>query len=368
MTPLIPAITIKATLAGFAALSLDTEALLAPTGYTYDDLDGQFAAVPDVVYQQVWMAAFSQLPDPTLATQAGLAVPFNEFGLLDHLVNTADNVAEGLQMLNLFLWLVSTGLSLRFTHDDGDWVWVESSDEGPGRFISEQWTLAIMLQRFTPRASGFAIEEVRLSQEVDVDPALYEQYWQVPVHLNQPDSGFRLADGAWRAPNTGADPLLKQTLRTVAEQVEIKQFEEAPLIYAIRTRLPEALARGAFSAEDVAAELGLAKRTLQRKLSAVNITFKELLDHYRQEQAVMMLQNGERDMGTVAYALGYNEQSSFNRAFRRWMGTSPSNWLQSAGGRLVFGSLATHHFRRTAEKLSTDDTEVALPTTVVGEI
>lgn len=47
----------------------------------------------------------------------------------------------------------------------------------------------------------------------------------------------------------------------------------------------------------------------------------------------MLLQHGERDMGSVAYALGYNEQSSFNRAFRRWMRQSPSVWLRSNAGR-----------------------------------
>ena len=48
-----------------------------------------------------------------------------------------------------------------------------------------------------------------------------------------------------------------------------------------------------------------------------------------ENKAVLLLQNGERDLGRVAYALGYREQSSFNRAFRRWTDRSPSVWLQS---------------------------------------
>ncbi|MEM8862830.1 MAG: AraC family transcriptional regulator, partial [Chloroflexota bacterium] len=86
---------------------------------------------------------------------------------------------------------------------------------------------------------------------------------------------------------------------------------------------------GAFSVDDVAAELGLSKRTLQRQLSAEALSFKELLDIYRQEQAFLMLQNGQQDLATLAYTLGYNEQSSFNRAFRRWTGKSPSQWLSA---------------------------------------
>ena len=143
---------------------------------------------------------------------------------------------------------------------------------------------------------------------------------------------MRLSDGVWATANTNANPGLQRTLLSVAERVEIKQLEEAPLIYAIRTRLPDALEQGTVSAEAIAAELGLSKRTLQRRLSAENTSFKDLLDAYRQEQALLLLQNGERDMGSVAYALGYNEQSSFNRAFRRWTQQSPSAWLQSNAG------------------------------------
>ena len=64
-----------------------------------------------------------------------------------------------------------------------------------------------------------------------------------------------------------------------------------------------------------------------------HVIFQELLDVYRPEQAMLLLQNGERDMGSVAYALGYREQRSFNRAFRRWTRQSPSAWLRSNAGR-----------------------------------
>ncbi|MBU6351284.1 MAG: AraC family transcriptional regulator [Chloroflexi bacterium] len=68
--------------------------------------------------------------------------------------------------------------------------------------------------------------------------------------------------------------------------------------------------------------------SLQRQLAAESTTFRDLLDIYRQEQALFLLQQGKRDLANVAYSLGYKEQSSFNRAFRRWTGTSPFRWLK----------------------------------------
>lgn len=327
MQYLIPAITIKAALAGFKALGLDTAVLRSSIGLSPKVLTDPFAAVPNDLFAKLWLAAYQQNADPMLPTQAGFAVPFSEFGLLDHLVQTAVTIGEGFHILNLYLWLVSINLSLRFTHSDGDWVWVENHPPETSRFISEQWTLAILCQRFRAQMAGFEITAVHLTQAAG-DADRFSAQWNVPVRLGQPSTGFKLAEGVWNRANEVADPQLNQTLRTVAEQVVIKQVEEAPLVYAIRTRLPQALAEGSFSAEDIAAELGLSKRTLQRRLSAERMTFQELLDVYRQEQAMLMLQKGERDMGQIAYSLGYNEQSSFNRAFRRWTGQSPSAWLK----------------------------------------
>lgn len=327
MQLMIPAISLKAALAGLDALGLDRAALLAAIELELADLDDPFASVPNDLFGRLWAAAFTQRTDPTLPTQAGFAVPFNEFGLLDHLVTSAATIGEGLHILNIFLWLVATNLSLGFTHGRGDWVWVDNDPPEPSRFISEQWTLALLVQRMRTRMPPFAIEEVHLTQSADGNDARFADLWDVPVRLGQARSGIRLAPGIWEQPNVQADPLLQQTLRTVAEQVEMKQMMDAPLVYAIRTHLPDALQRGAFSADDIAVELGLSKRTLQRRLSAENLSFKDLLDLYRQEQAMLMLQHGDRDMANIAYALGYNEQSSFNRAFRRWTGMSPSAWL-----------------------------------------
>lgn len=82
------------------------------------------------------------------------------------------------------------------------------------------------------------------------------------MRLGQERSGIRLARGVWEQPNVQADPLLHRALRTVAEQVEMKQIVDAPLVYAIRTHLPGALQSGAFSAEDIAIEfvtIGMAR-------------------------------------------------------------------------------------------------------------
>lgn len=172
------------------------------------------------------------------------------------------------------------------------------------------------------------LAELHLTHPEVAHQSLFEAHYAVPVRLKQSRSGVRLADGIWEMSVLTVDLSLRKTLLAVAEAVEIEQFTAAPLSYAIRTRLPETIQENRFSAERIARELGLSRRTLHRQLATEQMTFKGLLDSYRREETMGMLQAGERLMARIAYDLGYNEQSSFNRAFKRWAGHSSSNWLQ----------------------------------------
>jgi AraC-like DNA-binding protein len=66
-------------------------------------------------------------------------------------------------------------------------------------------------------------------------------------------------------------------------------FYSAPLAYAVRARLPAAVRNGRFSATEIAEDLGLPLRTLQRRLSEEALSFSELLDAYRQAEAQRLL-------------------------------------------------------------------------------
>lgn len=100
---------------------------------------------------------------------------------------------------------------------------------------------------------------------------------------------------------------------------------------ALRDHLDAAIKADVLSVRQVAAQLGVSTRPLQRRLAAEQVSFQELLDAYRQEWAMELLREGRLAIGEVAYALGYAEQSAFTRAFRCWTGQAPRAWV--AGSR-----------------------------------
>ena len=92
--------------------------------------------------------------------------------------------------------------------------------------------------------------------------------------------------------------------------------------YAARVRgaLMELLPGGECAVEDVAAKLGYSKRSLQRKLQEENTNFQKQLNHTRELLAKSYLANTGMSAEDIAFLLGYQDTSSFLRAFSAWTG------------------------------------------------
>jgi AraC-like DNA-binding protein len=78
--------------------------------------------------------------------------------------------------------------------------------------------------------------------------------------------------------------------------------------------------------QDLARELHLSTRTLQRRLADQGTTFQRLLDDARRELARHYLIHSSRELNETAYLLGYEDANSFFRAFHHWEGTTPGQW------------------------------------------
>lgn len=80
----------------------------------------------------------------------------------------------------------------------------------------------------------------------------------------------------------------------------------------------------------VANEMLTTSRTLSRRLSQLDTTFKDLLQLYRMQKALMLLSEPDVSNTEIAYQLGFSELSSFSRAFKIWTGEAPSDFRQNS--------------------------------------
>jgi len=140
-------------------------------------------------------------------------------------------------------------------------------------------------------------------------------------------------------------------LGVVAPQLEAEltqQLAEKTFSEQAKGILKQLLAGHRPGIQDLARELHLSTRTLQRRLTEQDLTFQRLLDEARRELARHYLLQSSRELNETAYLLGYEDANSFFRAFHHWEGTSPGQWREFQKNSATQTHLATPATRRRA--------------------
>ena len=133
---------------------------------------------------------------------------------------------------------------------------------------------------------------------VDLDFELGRDFWAGPEFMfDEPD---------------GVDPFLRDT----------------------RAAIRRALPGGRLTIDSLCTDLGISRRTLQRRLSHLGASFKQLLQDVREELSLRYLDDPRLAITEIALLLGYSDQASFSNAFKTWRGCAPSEYRQreNSGG------------------------------------
>ena len=123
-----------------------------------------------------------------------------------------------------------------------------------------------------------------------------------------------------------ADEHLYPVLKRYLDRVLAEMPREDDLLASIRRAVGESLRDGDPNLAQVARKLAMGPRTLQRRLREQGVDFKWLVDDTRRRFSLNYLRERKHTLSEIACLLGYSEVSAFNRAFRRWTGSTPSDY------------------------------------------
>jgi len=123
-------------------------------------------------------------------------------------------------------------------------------------------------------------------------------------------------------------------------EAQLAKLDRQDVVARLKARILDALPSGSPVEEDIARALAMSQRTLQRRLADAGTSFGGVLDATRRDLAFHHLSNPERQVSEIAYLLGFAEAASFNRAFRRWTGLSPSEYRAALGHRAAVDGAA----------------------------
>jgi AraC-like DNA-binding protein len=179
---------------------------------------------------------------------------------------------------------------------------------------------AMTLQTFVPvrveAARAAPSERARLEQFFGCE-------WQFQTGHN------RMCFGAdtWALPSRSADATLLCVLEQHAQQLIATLEREPALVREVRRVLYKSGPN--LSVAAAAKQLGVSSRTLQRRLTEAGHVFADIADTVREDLARRMLSERSVAIAEAAYLLGFADQSSFTRAFKRWTGLTPAAFREA---------------------------------------
>jgi AraC-like DNA-binding protein len=137
---------------------------------------------------------------------------------------------------------------------------------------------------------------------------------------------FRAAD-AQRPFVTRNAELLGMLAPQFEEELKQENGDEN-FVERVRIAIQQKLTGRRPTIEDIADELHVSSRTLQRRLQDAGSSFQRVLEEARHQLARQYLNNSVLELNEAAYLLGYEDANSFVRAFRTWEGVPPARWRE----------------------------------------
>jgi AraC-like DNA-binding protein len=180
-------------------------------------------------------------------------------------------------------------------------------------------------------------ESVHLIHSAPPDLSVHRRLFGPNLRFDSDFNGIVCAVADLDRPNPAADPVMAAYALQFLET--LPKSEPGSTTLDTRKAIYLLLPTGKASIEQVARNLGLHLRTLQRQLEAENVSFSDLLNDVRRDLAIRYLPNKQYSLLQIAEILGYSQLSSFTRWFSLEFGMSPSRWrVVNSGAKPVRGA------------------------------
>lgn len=186
----------------------------------------------------------------------------------------------------------------------------------------------LRLREDTRLAATLSSQYVIVFMNVSTKEDALRAYFDCAVHYGADRDALVLHTADLDRPFPGHNPELLEVL-TPALAAALRELEQQSSIRDhVKIALKRRLASGRPDLWDVARDLGMSERTLQRRINDEGASFRELLVEARQELGRHLLSDPLAEIDEVACLLGYEDTSSFHRAFREWEGVTPHRWRE----------------------------------------
>ncbi len=280
----------------------------------------------------LWTNAPQLTQDPLFGLHFGESMQLTALGVVGGLVQTSRTIGEALTHAAAFTSLITDMFGMTVTKTTDQIVIDFLPDDARRKLapLSFRQQIDLFMAFSLHEVDGLVLRRIRPIQVTypaeAAQQAEYERVFRCTA-IQRGDGYQLVVDGSyWDEPISTANyDMQRLWLKQAAERTQAIRDASA-----LNVRISQQLMANAYlgipSLEDVAANLNVSPRSLQRKLQEEGVTYQQLADSIRRTLAIQYLDTKKYPIKEVAYLLGYNELSAFTRAFKRWTGTPPVHY------------------------------------------
>jgi len=310
---------------------IDSEALSSLCLVLPPVAEGLPPVVTSASFYQLCTKAAELTGDENIGLHVYQDVDWAELGILAFACSNTKTIAQALDVILRYQRLYQSDAIAKAERDkDGKLIFtycLEGDFLPANRYDNDMCfaTIVYSMRNLTGNPD-WTFSEIYFTHPAPHDLSEYQAVFNCPVYFDASQCHAVLSDDLYNLPVQGGDSRLFSILEAELNRLYKEVGEEDNVLLEVQQAVAEALCRGVPSIEDIAAQLNMTRRTLQRRLSEVNQTYKGVMEKARQQLACRYLQSTDYPLVEIAFLLGYSELSAFIRAFRRWTGETPQKY------------------------------------------
>lgn len=321
-------------LINFAALQgADKEILIKTSGYTESELSNETLFISAQEFSKVIQKALILTGDNYFGLHAGEYLNLSSSGLIGQITQTSSTIKEAIEHCCTFANLGCRAIPKKLEEESAFFklslapspLWINPPKEivrhvvdGIIAFTLREFQ-TLTHQKYLPLLIQFDFKRPDNISE-------YQRVFNCNLKFGQSETAILFDKRHINAPIITKNYRLLRILVAHAED-QMRQIESSAHTYnLVKHSILNLMNPGFPTLEQVALNLNLSTRTLQRRLKEEGHAYKEILESTRKEFALGYIKKQDLSINEIADLLNYADGSTFIRSFKRWTGKTPKNY------------------------------------------
>jgi AraC-like DNA-binding protein len=311
------------------AAGINKDHLLKPILTTPSALEDSGSRIDMTMMTQLWQRAVELTGDQTIGLKVGGRIRPGSFHIVASIVMNCSTIAQALEMMLKYHGLVSEGGSFRYEALSSgiDIVYVPNPMPIPMTQYQVEGVLCSIVNFIRWLLNNeFSPDKVSFCHRIDHNPLEYEYVFGCPVEFGAYKNMIRLNRHHLSTSIPQSDPELCRYHQSVADELlaNLKKGKKTSLMLRSWLQNQQEILR--VTLNQAAEQMKMSPRTLQRQLKKEFISYQELRNNVVMEKAHHLLFYSEKSITEIAEELGYINNSSFYRGFRKFYKMAPSEY------------------------------------------